>query len=64
MAKTKPLHASLKWPDVKDDYVVRYDGHLVGRIRLGGRALLAAWDHVGVEYKRPDGDAGLGEWER
>jgi hypothetical protein len=36
MAKTKPLHASLKWPGVKDDYVVRYDGHLVGRIRLGG----------------------------
>lgn len=36
MAKPIPLKASLKWPDVKDDYVVRYDGHLVGRIRLGG----------------------------
>ncbi len=35
---TKPiaLNASLKWPDVKDDYVVRYDGHVVGRMRLGG----------------------------
>jgi hypothetical protein len=30
------LKASPKWPDVKDDYVVRYDGHLIGRIRLGG----------------------------
>jgi hypothetical protein len=29
------LKASPKWPDVKDDYVVRYDGHLIGRMRLG-----------------------------
>jgi hypothetical protein len=36
MAKTKPLPGSLKWPDVKDDYVVRYDGHLIGRMRSGG----------------------------
>jgi hypothetical protein len=36
MAKPITLNASLKWPDVKDDYVVRYDGHLVGRMRLGG----------------------------
>jgi hypothetical protein len=35
VAKTVTLKASLKWPDVKDDYVVRYDGHLIGRIRLG-----------------------------
>jgi hypothetical protein len=33
--KTITLKASLKWPDVKDDYVVHYDGHLIGRIRLG-----------------------------
>ena len=35
---TKPItpNANLKWPDVKDDYVVRYEGHVVGRIRLGG----------------------------
>ena len=36
MAKTVTLNASPKWPDVKDDYVVRCDGHLIGRIRLGG----------------------------
>jgi hypothetical protein len=31
MAKPITLNASPKWPDVKDDYIVRYDGHLVGR---------------------------------
>ena len=36
MAKPITLKASPKWPDVKDDYIVRYDGHLVGRIRLAG----------------------------
>ena len=32
VAKAITLKASLKWPDVKDDYLVRYDGHLIGRI--------------------------------
>jgi hypothetical protein len=36
MAKAVTLNASPKWPDVKDDYVVRYEGHVIGRIRLGG----------------------------
>ena len=36
MAKAITLNATLKWPDVKDDYVVRYEGHVVGRIRRGG----------------------------
>ena len=36
MAKAITLNASPKWPDVKDDYIVRYDGHLVGRMRLAG----------------------------
>jgi hypothetical protein len=36
MAKPITLNASPKWPDVKDDYIVRYDGHLVGRMRLAG----------------------------
>lgn len=36
MAKAMTLKASLKWPDVEDDYVVRYEGHVVGRIRRGG----------------------------
>ena len=38
MAKAINLKASPKWPDVKDDYVVRYEGHLIGRIRLAARS--------------------------
>jgi hypothetical protein len=36
MTKPITLNISLKWPDVQDDYVVRYEGFLVGRIRLAG----------------------------
>lgn len=36
MAKAMTLNAGLKWPDVEDDYVVRYEGHVVRRIRRGG----------------------------
>jgi hypothetical protein len=36
MANAITLNASLKWPDVKDDYVVRYEGRVIGRMRLGG----------------------------
>ena len=31
MAKSITLNISLKWPGVQDDYVVRYEGHLIGR---------------------------------
>ena len=34
MAKTTTLNASLTWPDVKNDFVLRYNGHAIGRIRL------------------------------
>jgi hypothetical protein len=59
MAKPIALSASPKWPDVKDDYVVRYDGHLIGRMRLGGYS-----HHVGVEHRRSHGNAGMGERKR
>jgi hypothetical protein len=36
IAKAITLNASPKWPGVTDDYVIRYEGHLIGRIRLGG----------------------------
>jgi hypothetical protein len=36
IAKAIALNVSPKWPGVTDDYVVRDDGHLIGRIRLGG----------------------------
>jgi hypothetical protein len=32
--KTITLNARLKWPDVKDDYVVWHEEHVIGRIRL------------------------------
>ncbi|XIA62923.1 hypothetical protein ACFIOY_26635 [Bradyrhizobium sp. TZ2] len=34
MTKTITLNASPTWPGVKNDYVLRYDGHAIGRIRL------------------------------
>lgn len=33
MEKKITLSAQLKWPGVPDDYIVRFDGHVVGRIR-------------------------------
>ena len=36
MTKQIILNASPKWPDVKDDFIIRQEGHVVGRMRLGG----------------------------
>jgi len=36
MAKRITLNVSPKWPDVQDDYVIRLEGHVIGRVRLGG----------------------------
>jgi hypothetical protein len=33
MAKTITLNASPTWPGVKDDYILRYEDHAIGRIR-------------------------------
>lgn len=33
MARTITLNASPTWPGIKDDYVLRYEGHVIGRIR-------------------------------
>ncbi|WP_375413688.1 hypothetical protein [uncultured Bradyrhizobium sp.] len=30
------ISAKLRWPDVKDDYVLEFDGHSIGRVRLDG----------------------------
>jgi hypothetical protein len=62
VAKTITLKASLKWPDVKDDYVVRYDGHLIGRIRLGGYAQGTNWEwSITVPMAMPDWANGTAE---
>jgi hypothetical protein len=36
MAAKITIDASLRWPDVRDDYVVRFEGHSIGRVRLDG----------------------------
>jgi hypothetical protein len=36
MATKITIDASLRWPDVRDDYVVRFEGHSIGRVRLDG----------------------------
>jgi hypothetical protein len=33
MGKTITITSRLKWPDVKDDYLMMLDGHTIGRIR-------------------------------
>jgi len=62
-AKPITLKASLKWPDVKDDYVVHYEGHLIGRIRLGDpRYEQGTWEwSITVPMAMPDWANGTAE---
>jgi hypothetical protein len=30
------INAHLRWPDVNHDYIVEFDGHTIGRVRLDG----------------------------
>ena len=30
------INARLRWPDVKDDYVLQFEGHSIGGVRLDG----------------------------
>lgn len=34
MARAISLNLSLRWPEVKDDYLVRFEGHSIGSVRL------------------------------
>ena len=34
MAKSITLNASPTWAEAKNDFILRYDGHVIGRIRL------------------------------
>ena len=64
VAKPITLKASLKWPDVKDDYVVHYDGHLIGRMRLGDAryAQGTTWEwSIAVPMAMPDWARGTAE---
>jgi hypothetical protein len=50
MAKTITLNASPSWPGAKNDFVLRYEQHTIGRIRL----LENAWEwHVTVPMAMP-----------
>jgi hypothetical protein len=63
VAKAIALKASLKWPDVKDDYLVRYDGHLIGRLRLGDdRYAQGTWEwSITIPMAMPDWANGSAE---
>lgn len=50
MAKTIMLNASPTWAGVKDDYALRYDGHVIGRIRSAEKA----WEwHITIPMAMP-----------
>jgi hypothetical protein len=36
MAQAISLSLSLRWPEVKNDYLVRFEGHTIGHVRLAG----------------------------
>jgi hypothetical protein len=50
MAKTITLNARPTWSGVKDDYLLRYEGQVIGRIRLAE----TAWEwHITVPMAMP-----------
>jgi hypothetical protein len=50
MAKTITLNASPTWSGVTDDYLLRYEGHVIGRVRLAE----TAWEwHITVPMAMP-----------
>ncbi|HKU06832.1 MAG TPA: hypothetical protein VJR30_12255 [Bradyrhizobium sp.] len=50
MGRTITLKSSLTWPDVKDDYVLRYEGHRIGRIRFAS----PVWEwHINIPMALP-----------
>jgi hypothetical protein len=55
MAKAISLNASPTWSGVKDDYVLRYERHTIGRIRRAE----TAWEwHISIPMAVPDWASG------
>jgi hypothetical protein len=55
MAKMITLNSSPTWSGVKDDYVLRYEGHAIGRIRRSE----AAWEwHITIAMAVPEWASG------
>ena len=51
MARTIQLNASPTWADVKDDYTLRYEEHVIGRIR---RVTGEGWEwHITLPMAMP-----------
>jgi hypothetical protein len=58
MAKTITLNASPTWPDVKNDYILRYEGHAIGRSRLHE----SAWEwQITIPMAMPDWASGTAD---
>jgi len=55
MGKTITINSRLKWPDVKDNYVMMSDGHTIGRIRHTGTAWV--W-YIEIPMAMPDWASG------
>lgn len=51
MAKAISIEARLRWPGVKDDYTVFYEGHAIGSIRRSGPGFV--WS-ISVAMALPD----------
>lgn len=49
------LSLGLRWPEVKDDYLVRFEGHTIGHVRLGDSGWLWA---VTIPMALPDWTTG------
>src|SRR3954453_8861529 len=56
MSAKLTIDASPRWPDVRDDYAVRFQGHSIGRVRLDGAGWL--WS-VTVPMALPDWAEGV-----
>jgi len=58
MPKTITLNASPTWPDVENDYILRYERHTIGRIRLAE----TGWEwHISIPMAMPDWAKGKAE---
>lgn len=55
MKQTISLNAKLRWPDVKDHYVVIYEGHAIGNVYRSGDSW--SWS-ISVPMALPDWSAG------
>lgn len=58
MGKAITLNAGPTWPGVENDYVLHYEGHAIGRIRLAE----TGWEwHISIPMAMPDWASGKAE---